>query len=96
MAINFATSYLNARHYLLRLIATKKLVIKTIWKPNSVEVDEERLARELDMIHLASEDCAIPFVGRHSKNGAIDGFITPLGKCLTQGGDATSSSVACR
>lgn len=37
------------------------------------------------MVHLAGEDCAIPVIGRHFMHGAISGFITRLGKCLTQG-----------
>ena len=59
------TSYVN--------IYREELVIKSILKPNSGDVDKERLAREIDMVHLAGEDCAIPV-----------GFITRLGKCLTQ------------
>ena len=63
----------------------EKLVIKSILKPNSGDVDMERLAREIDMTHLAGEDCAIPVVGRFFIHGVINGFITRLGKCLTQG-----------
>ena len=66
-------------------IYREELVIKSILKPNSGDVDKERLAREIDMVHLAGEDCAIPIVGRHFNNGVISGFITRLGKCLTQG-----------
>lgn len=66
-------------------IYREELVIKSILKPNSGDVDKERLAREIDMVHLAGEDCAIPVVGRHFNNGVISGFITRLGKCLTQG-----------
>jgi serine/threonine protein kinase len=70
-------SYLDIYH--------EKLVIKSILKPNSGDVDNERLAREIDMVHLAGEDCAIPVVGRYFNRGVINGFITRLGKCLTQG-----------
>ena len=66
-------------------IYREELVIKSILKPNSGDVDKERLAREIDMVYLAGEDCAIPIVGRHFNNGVISGFITRLGKCLTQG-----------
>ena len=42
---------------------------------------------ELDIIHLAGEDCAIPVVARHFQqevaNLAISEFVTWLGKCLT-------------
>ena len=71
------TSYVN--------IYREELVIKSILKPNSGDVDKERLAREIDMVHLAGKDCAIPIVGRQFNHGAINGFITRLGKCLTQG-----------
>ena len=42
---------------------------------------------ELDIIHLAGEDCAIiPVVARHFQQGvanlAISEFVTRLGKCL--------------
>ena len=63
----------------------EELAIKSILKPNSGDVDKERLAREVDMIHLVGEDCAIPVIGRHFNHGVINGFITRLGKCLTQG-----------
>ena len=56
----------------------EKLVIKSILK-DSGDVDKERLAREVDMIHLAGEDCDIPIVGPHFNHGEINGFITPLG-----------------
>jgi hypothetical protein len=61
-------------------------------KPNSGDVDKERLAREIDMVHLAGKDssCAIPVVGRYFNNE----FITWLGKCLTQGrGDDISPEI---
>ena len=70
-------SYLDIYH--------DKLAIKSILKPNSSDVDKERLAREIDMVHLAGEDCAIPVVGRYYNRGVINGFITRFGKCLTQG-----------
>jgi len=70
-------SYLDVYH--------EKLAIKTILKPNSGDVDKEKIAREVDMVHLAGEDCAIPVVGRLFNNGVINGFITRLGQCLTQG-----------
>ena len=79
-------SYLDIYH--------EKLAIKSILKPNSGDVDTERLAREIDMVHLAGEDCAIPVVGRHFNHGVISGFITRLGKCLTQGqGDEISPEI---
>jgi hypothetical protein len=64
----------------------------SILKPNSGDVDKERLAREIDMVHLAGKDssCAIPVVGRYFNNE----FITWLGKCLTQGrGDDISPPI---
>ena len=61
---------------------------------NSGNLDKEKVAREVDMIHLAGEDCAIPVVGRVFQQGVIDGFITRLGKCLTQGrGDDISPEI---
>jgi serine/threonine protein kinase len=62
----------------------EKLVIKSILKP-SARVDTERLAREVNMVLLAGEDCAIPIVGRFFLHGVINGFVTQFGKCLTQG-----------
>jgi serine/threonine protein kinase len=71
----------------------EKLVMKSILLISG-NVGKERLAREVDMIHLAGEDCAIPVVGRHFKHGVINGFITRLGKCLTQGrGDDISPEI---
>jgi serine/threonine protein kinase len=72
----------------------ENLVLKSILKPNSGQVDKERLAREIDMVHLAGEDCAIPIVGRYFNHGVINGFITGFGKCLTQGrGDDISPEI---
>ncbi len=79
-------SYLDIYH--------EKLAIKSILKSNSGDVNKERLAREVDMVHLAGEDCAIPVVGRHFNHGVINGFITRLGKSLTQGqGDDISPEI---
>jgi serine/threonine protein kinase len=63
----------------------EELIIKSILKPNSGEVDKERLSREVDMTLLADNDCAIPIVGRYFSHGVIRGFITRFGKCITQG-----------
>jgi len=71
----------------------EKLAIKSILK-FSGDADEERLTHEIDMAHLAGEDCAIPVVGRYFNHGVINGFITQLGKCLAQGrGDDISPEI---
>ncbi len=68
-------------------IYKEEFVLKSILKPNSgeVPVDKERLGREVDMMLLAGNDCAIPVIGRYFHGGVITGFITPFGKCITQG-----------
>jgi serine/threonine protein kinase len=65
----------------------EELVIKSILKANSgdVQVNKERLGREVDMTFLAGNDCAIPIVSRYFSHGVICGFITRFGKCITQG-----------
>jgi len=78
-------SYLDTYH--------EKLAIGSILRLNSGDVNKERLAREVAMVHLAGEDCAIPVVGRHN-HGAINEFITRLGKSLIQGqGDDISPEI---
>jgi serine/threonine protein kinase len=64
----------------------EELVIKSILNTtkNPVEFDEERIAREVNMIQLAGEDCAIPVIGRYFNRGKINGFVTRFGKCLFQ------------
>ncbi|KAF9518749.1 hypothetical protein BS47DRAFT_1337873 [Hydnum rufescens UP504] len=62
-----------------------ELVIKTILKRYSGDVDKQRLGREVDMTILAGNDCAIPVIGRYFNRGMVDGFITRFGKCITQG-----------
>ncbi|KAF8320512.1 kinase-like domain-containing protein [Cantharellus anzutake] len=37
------------------------------------------------MALLAGNDCAIPVIGRYFNQGEITGFITRLGRCITQG-----------
>jgi len=66
-------------------IYKEEFVLKSILKPISGEVDKERLSREVDMMLLAGNDCAIPVIGRYFQGGVVTGFITRFGKCITQG-----------
>jgi serine/threonine protein kinase len=54
-------------------------------KTNSGDIDTEKLGREVDMILLAGNDCAIPVIGRCFIHEVIRGFVTPFGKCIVQG-----------
>jgi hypothetical protein len=66
------THYASPNSYASVDIYHEKLAsIKSILKPNSGDIDKERLAREIDMVHLAGDDCAIPVVGRHFIHGMI-------------------------
>jgi hypothetical protein len=56
---------LSASPNFYRDVYHEKFAIKSILKPNSGDVNKERLAREVDTVHLAGEDDAIPVVGRH-------------------------------
>lgn len=76
---------LSASHNSYIDIYNEELVIKSILKPNSGDVDKERLGREVDMTLLAGNDCSIPVIGRYFSHGVICGFITRFGKCITQG-----------
>ncbi|KAF8331860.1 kinase-like domain-containing protein [Cantharellus anzutake] len=68
------------------IVYNEEFVIKNLLKPNSVDVDNERLGREVDMTLLAGNPgCAIPIIGRYFSHGMIMGFITRFGKCITQG-----------
>ena len=66
-------------------IYKEEFVLKSMLKPNSGEVDKERLGREVDMMLLAGNDCAIPVIGRYFHGGVVTGFITRFGKCITLG-----------
>jgi hypothetical protein len=83
-----------------KLIHNEELVIKSILKPNSGDVDNKRLGREVDMTLLAGNDCAIPVIGRYFSHGVICGFITRFGKCITEGQQTIFAqsimSVACQ
>jgi serine/threonine protein kinase len=68
-------------------IYNEEFVIKSIFKPNTADVDKERLAREVDMNLLAGDDCAIPIIGRYFQHGVLTGFITRFGRCITQGSE---------
>ena len=54
-------------------------------KTNSGDIDTDKLGREVDMILLAGNDCAIPVIGRCFSHGVICGFVTAFGKCIVQG-----------
>ncbi|KAJ3729276.1 kinase-like domain-containing protein [Lentinula raphanica] len=65
----------------------EKYVLKTNSKPESGELDREKLAHEIHMMSLAGldSDCALPIIGRHFIQGTVNGFITRYEKCLTIG-----------
>ncbi|KAJ3766105.1 kinase-like domain-containing protein [Lentinula raphanica] len=63
----------------------EKYVLKTNLKAESGELDKEKLAHEINMMSLAGPDCALPIIGRHFIQGAVNGFITRYEKCLTIG-----------
>ena len=64
----------NISYYVYICLITSTTMSLRILKQNSGDVDKERLG-EVDMVHLAGEDCAIPVVSRYFNHRVINGFI---------------------